>query len=87
MVSKFHVWNLDWDENWVALYVDDVLFNRVELSKLFNKYRSNNNPFKQSYFMLLNLAIGGMNGGELGDTKFSKLVSGGCERLSKAVTG
>ncbi|HTF29002.1 MAG TPA: glycoside hydrolase family 16 protein [Flavitalea sp.] len=68
--SKFHVWRMDWDENAIALYLDDQLINRVELSKLVNKDGSGVNPFKQPHYMLLNLAMGGMNGGDLGDTKF-----------------
>ncbi|MEJ7558493.1 MAG: hypothetical protein WKF66_09320 [Pedobacter sp.] len=28
------------------------------------------NPFNQSHNMLLNRAMGGLNGGDLGDTKF-----------------
>jgi beta-glucanase (GH16 family) len=68
--SKFHVWRMDWDENAIALFVDDVLLNKVELNKLVNKNGSNINPFRQPHYMLLNLAMGGMNGGEFGDTKF-----------------
>lgn len=68
--SKFHVWRMDWDENAIALYVDDTLLNKVELSKLVNKDGTNINPFKQPHYMLLNLAMGGMNGGDLGSTKF-----------------
>jgi beta-glucanase (GH16 family) len=68
--SKFHVWQMDWDENAISLYVDDMLMNKVELSKLVNKDGSNINPFKQPHYMLLNLAMGGMNGGDLSDTKF-----------------
>jgi beta-glucanase (GH16 family) len=68
--SKFHVWRMDWDENEIALYVDDRLMNKVELSKLVNKDGSNINPFKQPHYMLLNLAMGGMNGGDLEDTRF-----------------
>lgn len=68
--SKFHTWRMDWDENAIALYVDDVLLNKVDVSRLVNKDGSNINPFKQPHYMLLNLAMGGMNGGSLGDTKF-----------------
>jgi beta-glucanase (GH16 family) len=68
--SKFHTWRMDWDENAISLFVDDVLLNKVELSKLVNKDGSGINPFKQPHYMLLDLAIGGMNGGEVGDTKF-----------------
>lgn len=61
--AKFHVWRMDWDENAIALYVDDMLLNEVALDKLLNKDGSNINPFKQLHYMLLNLAMGGMNGG------------------------
>jgi beta-glucanase (GH16 family) len=68
--DKFHIWRMDWDENAIALYLDDKLMNRVELSKLVNKDGSNVNPFKQPHYMLLNLAIGGMNGGDPAGTNF-----------------
>lgn len=68
--NMFHIWRMDWDENAIALYVDDKLLNKVELSKLVNKDGSNINPFKQPHYMLLNLAIGGQNGGDPSHTKF-----------------
>lgn len=68
--SKFHVWRMDWNEHSISLYVDDLLMNEVELSKLVNKDGSGINPFKQPHYMLLNLAIGGMNGGDPAHTKF-----------------
>lgn len=68
--SKFHVWRMDWDEHAIALYVDDKLLNKVEMNKLNNKDKVGSNPFKQPHYMLLNLAMGGINGGDLGDTVF-----------------
>lgn len=68
--AEFHVWRMDWDGNRIALYVDDVLLNEVPLNKLQNKDGTGINPFKQPHYILLNLAMGGMNGGELSDTKF-----------------
>lgn len=68
--SKFHTWRMDWDENSIALYVDDMEMNKVELSKLVNKDGTNSNPFNQPHYMLLNLAIGGDNGGDPSQTKF-----------------
>ncbi|MEO6549273.1 MAG: glycoside hydrolase family 16 protein [Ferruginibacter sp.] len=68
--AKFHVWRMDWDENAIALYVDDQLLNKVELSILVNKDGSGINPFKQPHYMLLNLAMGGQNGGDPSTTKF-----------------
>jgi len=68
--AKFHVWRMDWDENAIALYVDDVLLNKVEMDKLNNRDKTGLNPFKQSHYMLLNLAMGGINGGDLKGTVF-----------------
>lgn len=68
--AKFHVWRMDWDENAIALYVDNNLMNKVEMSKLINRDGKNVNPFKQPAYMLLNLAMGGQNGGDLSGTIF-----------------
>ncbi len=68
--TKFHIWRMDWNENSISLYVDDLLMNQVELSKLVNKDGSGINPFAQPHYMLLNLAIGGDNGGDPANTKF-----------------
>ncbi len=68
--AQFHVWRMDWDEAAIALYVDDVLLNKVELNKLVNKDGAGINPFKQPHYMLLNLAIGGDNGGNPANTVF-----------------
>lgn len=70
--TKFHIWRMDWDQNSIALYVDDVEINKVALSELLNKDGTNINPFDQPHFMLLNLAIGGDNGGNPAKTTFPK---------------
>ncbi|MEO8111155.1 MAG: glycoside hydrolase family 16 protein [Ginsengibacter sp.] len=70
--SKFHVWRMDWNEDAIALYVDDSLMNKVPLDSLVNKDGSGFNPFKQPEYMLLNLAIGGQNGGDPSATEFPK---------------
>ncbi|MEO8854734.1 MAG: glycoside hydrolase family 16 protein [Ginsengibacter sp.] len=70
--SKFHIWRMDWNENFIALYVDDHLLNKVPLDSLVNKDGSGFNPFKQPHYMLLNLAIGGDNGGDPSQTPFPK---------------
>ncbi|MEH6309021.1 glycoside hydrolase family 16 protein [Olivibacter sp. CPCC 100613] len=68
--SKFHVWRMDWDEEAIALYVDDILLNKVPLDELVNRDGSNFNPFKQPHYILLDLAMEGINGGDLGNTHF-----------------
>lgn len=68
--SGFHTWRMDWTEEAIALYLDDVLLNKVLLDSLTNKDGSGFNPFRQPHYMLLNLAIGGQNGGDPGSTSF-----------------
>lgn len=70
--SKFHIWRMDWDEKEISLYVDDLLMNRVALNKLVNKDGTGINPFNQPQYMLLNMAIGGDNGGDPSLTAFPK---------------
>jgi beta-glucanase (GH16 family) len=71
--SQFHVWRMDWTANYIALYVDDVLLNKVKVEVLMNKDGSGFNPFKQPHYMLLNTAIGGQNGGDPTNTRFPAL--------------
>jgi beta-glucanase (GH16 family) len=70
--AQFHIWMMDWDEEGIALYVDDLLLNKVPLSALVNKDGSNFEPFKQPEYLLLNLAIGGQNGGDPAVTPFPR---------------
>jgi len=69
-VSKFHIWRMDWTEKDIALYIDEQLLIKVDMDSLYNKDGSNTHPFKQPHYMLLNLAMGGTNGGGLENTKF-----------------
>ncbi|MFT4093626.1 MAG: glycoside hydrolase family 16 protein [Niabella sp.] len=66
--KKFHIWRMDWDEQHIKLYVDDLLLNEVRLSDALNPDGSN--PFRQPHYLLLNLAIGGDNGGDPSGTAF-----------------
>jgi beta-glucanase (GH16 family) len=70
--DQFHIWRMDWTESFVALYIDDQLLNKVAVDSLVNKDGSGFNPFKQPHYMLLNLAIGGQNGGDAGGTSFPR---------------
>ena len=61
---------MDWDEQQISLYVDDILLNQQPMSALYNKDGSGINPFQQPHYILLNLAIGGDNGGDPSQTDF-----------------
>ena len=68
--DKFHIWRMDWDKDFIRLYLDEELLNEIDLSKTVNGgYGGNHeNPFSNTipgfkHYILLNLALGS-NGGE-----------------------
>ncbi len=74
--NKFHLWRMDWDKDYIRLYLDGELLNEVDLSTTFNQGCDGNyeNPFSNTYpdseqYILLNLAIGS-NGGTPDDGEF-----------------
>jgi beta-glucanase (GH16 family) len=66
--SKFHVWRMDWDATAIRLYVDDLLLNEALLTQTVNQDGTGFNPMMQPHYVLLNLALGGDNGGPLTGT-------------------
>ena len=68
--EKFHIWRMDWDEKSIKLYLDDELLNDIPQSSAVNGSLGNREqPFKKPMYILLNLAIGGDNGGEIIDAQ------------------
>ena len=70
--EKFHVWRMDWDEQRIGLYVDDQLLNDINLEETYNP-GDKKNPFREPHYLILNLAIGGDNGGDPASTEFPAL--------------
>lgn len=68
--AQFHVWTMDWDDQNIVLSVDDQQLNTSALSSMLNS--DGKSPFKQKAYMLVNLAIGGQNGGDPAKTSFPK---------------
>lgn len=67
--SKFHIWRMDWDEEVIKLYLDDELLNEIPLSSTINGSIGNGtNPFTKPQYLLLNLALGGINGGPIDES-------------------
>lgn len=66
--NKYHIWRMDWTEESISLFVDDFLLNKVLLKDAINP--DGFNPFTQPHYILLNLAIGGDNGGDVSKTRF-----------------
>ncbi|UZD21784.1 glycoside hydrolase family 16 protein [Algoriphagus halophytocola] len=68
--SKFHLWRMEWTEDSIKLFLDDELLNEIDLARTVNP--DGFNPFHQPHYILLNLAIGGNNGGDPSTTSFPK---------------
>ncbi len=67
--DRFHVWRMDWSADEIRLYVDNILMNSTKLTNLSNPDGSN--PFiGKPFYLLLNLAVGGNNGGDPSGTQF-----------------
>ena len=67
--QQFHVWRMDWDEAHIRILLDDELLNDIPLSTTFNgSIGHHENPFTKPQYILLNLALGGQNGGPIDDS-------------------
>lgn len=66
--KKFHTWRMDWDEREIVLSVDGKVLNRTLLTDATNP--DGTCPFKQPHYLLVNLAVGGQNGGDFSQTAF-----------------
>ncbi len=62
--KDLHVWRMDWDDERIVLSVDDRKLNTIDLAEVDQTMGTRNNPFRQPHYMLLNLAVGGTNGGD-----------------------
>lgn len=69
--SKFHIWRMDWNSQRITLSIDGITLNTIDLTKTVNPQgHQPSNPFLQPHYLLLNLAIGGSNGGDPSKTTF-----------------
>jgi beta-glucanase (GH16 family) len=66
--SRFHVWAMVWDDVTIDLFLDDVLMNTSNLVDMLNP--DGQSPFRQEHYLLVNLALGGTNGGDPTPTTF-----------------
>lgn len=66
--DQFHLWRMDWTPQSIRIYLDDELLNDIPLSQTVNgSIGQHTNPFTRPQYLLLNLAIGGDNGGTIDD--------------------
>ncbi len=69
--EKFHLWLMDWTADHIRIYLDGELLNDIDLSTTINgSIGEHANPFHAPQYILLNLALGGINGGTLHPDSF-----------------
>ena len=67
--ENFHIWRMDWTPEAIRIYLDDELLNDIPLSETINgSIGGHTNPFTRPQYILLNLALGGDNGGTIDNT-------------------
>ncbi|MGH9372211.1 MAG: glycoside hydrolase family 16 protein [Vicinamibacterales bacterium] len=68
--GEFHVWRMDWDERAIVLSVDGQRLNEVDLTRTVNQDGTGTNPLHHPHYVLVNLAVGGTQGGDPSKTSF-----------------
>ena len=58
-ISEFHVYAVEWTEEYFAWIYDGVEFFRVNMNEWNRGYGSGNDPFNKDFYFILNLAVGG----------------------------
>ncbi|MBN8642418.1 MAG: glycoside hydrolase family 16 protein [Flavobacteriales bacterium] len=68
--NDFHVFGIEWDENYINYYVDDVLYNQITPEDVPGEW-----VFNQSFYIILNMAVGGnLPGSPNGETTFPQTM-------------
>ncbi|QDV74680.1 glycoside hydrolase family 16 protein [Botrimarina mediterranea] len=62
--DEFHLWRVDWTAARIDIYVDDRLINSIDSTVADGGGHEGKNPFRQPHYLLVNLAVGGQNGGD-----------------------
>ena len=72
--NKFHVWRMDWDQEFIRIYLDGELMNEVSLTVTVNGASGDFiNPFKQPHYILLDEPLAGIDPIAVGEIR--ELVS------------
>jgi beta-glucanase (GH16 family) len=66
--KEFHIWTMDWDKDWIDLFLDGKRINHFAVAD--DDESGKDNAFRKPHYILLNQAIGGSNGGDPSKTEF-----------------
>lgn len=56
--TGFHIFGIEWAENYVNFYVDDVLYNQITPDDVTGEW-----VFNDEFYIIINVAVGGTFGG------------------------
>lgn len=68
--DEFHVWRMDWEPEEIKLYVDGCLLNTIDTTLADGTREDGRNPFQLPQRLIVNLAVGGVHGGDPSGTTF-----------------
>jgi beta-glucanase (GH16 family) len=60
--DDFHLYTMEWDQTQIKIYCDNRLFHVFDTEQAG---KSENNPFRNPHYLLINLALGGSWGGQI----------------------
>ena len=64
--DRFHIWRLDWTPDSITIWLDGEKLNQTGIAETVNgKLGEHKSPFTTPQYILLNLALGGDNGGPI----------------------
>lgn len=63
--TEFHVYSIIWDENEIQFLYDDVAYYTYNPVTIYGSKNADNWPFDEPQFLLLNIAMGGVLGGDV----------------------
>jgi len=65
LTSDYHIYAVEWDQNQIKWFVDNNMYHTESLNKNMwsgkgkNPYTKNGQPFDESFYWILNVAVGG----------------------------
>lgn len=68
VADDFHKYGISWTDKYIKFYVDDILFYEAYKGEDGRVSTNEGWPFDKPYYLILNLAVGGNWGGEIGES-------------------
>ena len=65
--KDFHVYAMEWNTDQIDFFFDGVKYHTIRLDQAGT---GENNPFRKPFYLLINLALGGVWGGDIDDSIF-----------------